>query len=63
MKVCIGGTFNTLHKGHKELFDKAFQIAGKNGDVFIGVTKEKMLQKKKFVIPLPVNVEPLIPST
>ena len=47
MKVCIGGTFNTLHKGHKKLFDKAFQISGKNGDVFIGVTKEKTLKNSK----------------
>jgi pantetheine-phosphate adenylyltransferase len=40
-----------LHKGHKLLIDKAFQTAGKNGTVFIGVTKGKMLKKKKFLIP------------
>lgn len=51
MRVCFSGTFNVLHKGHKLLIDKAFQTAGKNGIVFIGITKEKMLQKKKFLIP------------
>ena len=50
MKVWIGVTFNTLHNGHKKLFDKAFQTAGKNGTVFIGVTEGKMLHNKKFVI-------------
>ena len=38
MKVCIGGTFNPLHKGHKLLIDKAFEVAGKQGSVFIGIT-------------------------
>jgi pantetheine-phosphate adenylyltransferase len=51
MRVCIGGTFNILHKGHKHLIDKAFQTAGKNGFVTIGLTEGKMLQKKKFVKP------------
>jgi len=49
MHVCVGGTFNILHKGHKQLFDKAFQIASKNGKVFIGVTKGEILKKKKIV--------------
>ena len=57
MKVCFSGTFNVLHKGHKLLIDKAFQTAGKNGTVFIGVTKGKMLQKKKFLVPFNERVK------
>ncbi len=52
MKVCFSGTFNILHKGHKHLIDKAFQIAGKNGTVYIGITKGEILKKKKFTKPL-----------
>ena len=46
MKVCIGGTFNNLHKGHKCLIDKAFEIAGENGLVLIGLTKGDLLKTK-----------------
>jgi pantetheine-phosphate adenylyltransferase len=52
MKVCFSGTFNVLHKGHKHLIDKAVEIAGKNGTVYIGVTDGEMLRKKKFSKPL-----------
>lgn len=51
MRVCLGGTFNIFHKGHKKLIDIAFQTAGKNGYVFIGLIKGNILKKKKFVIP------------
>jgi pantetheine-phosphate adenylyltransferase len=56
MKVCIGGTFNILHKGHKKLIDKAFQIAGDNGIVFIGVVKGNLLKEKKFIKPFDIRV-------
>jgi pantetheine-phosphate adenylyltransferase len=46
MKVCLGGTFYPLHKGHKLLLRKAFQVAGSNGSVFIGVTSSVMAKKK-----------------
>ena len=46
MKVCLGGTFHPLHKGHKELLRKAFQVAGTQGTVFIGVTSQTMINKK-----------------
>ncbi|MGF3554641.1 MAG: pantetheine-phosphate adenylyltransferase [Thermoplasmatota archaeon] len=49
MKVCIGGTFDLLHKGHKKLIDKAFEVAGKNGFVFIGLTTKKITKRKKTV--------------
>ena len=49
MKVCIGGTFNHLHKGHKLLINKAFKTAGKQGYAFIGVTKGKIIGEKKLL--------------
>lgn len=56
MKVCFSGTFNVLHKGHKFLIDKAFQIAGEKGTVYIGVTKGQLLTKKEFIIPFDERV-------
>lgn len=47
MKVCLGGTFDILHKGHEALIEKAFEIAGKEGFVFIGLTKKKIQENKK----------------
>ena len=47
MKVCLGGTFYPLHKGHKELLRKAFQIAGSQGFVFIGLTTSTLIKKKE----------------
>lgn len=41
MKVCIGGTFDPLHKGHRALIDKAFELGTK---VYIGLTSDKMAQ-------------------
>jgi len=52
MRVCIGGTFDILHKGHKKLIDKAFEIAGSQGSVFIGITTEEPLKQKNDVKPL-----------
>jgi pantetheine-phosphate adenylyltransferase len=52
MKVCIGGTFDILHKGHKKIIDKAFDIAGKQGSVFIGITSDFMTKKKGDTKPL-----------
>jgi len=51
MKVCIGGTFNILHTGHKTLIDKAFEVAGETGEVFIGVVDGELLKNKKFARP------------
>jgi pantetheine-phosphate adenylyltransferase len=51
MKVCIGGTFNPLHKGHKLLIDKAFEIAGKQGSVFIGITTWEITKGKQDIKP------------
>jgi pantetheine-phosphate adenylyltransferase len=49
MKICIGGTFDILHKGHKRLIDKALEVAEENGFLFIGVTIGKAIKSKKDV--------------
>jgi len=46
MRVCIGGTFDLFHRGHKLLIDRAYEIAGKKGFVFIGVTTGEIAQRK-----------------
>ncbi|HIH97533.1 MAG TPA: phosphopantetheine adenylyltransferase [Thermoplasmata archaeon] len=40
MRVCTGGTFDPLHDGHKVLIRKAFEVAGQNGRVTIGLTSD-----------------------
>ena len=55
MKVCIGGTFNALHKGHKSLLDKAFEVAGRNGSVFIGLATGKLVENKRSVKSLEIR--------
>ena len=59
-RVCIGGTFDRLHKGHKALIDKAFEIAGENGWVFIGITKGEIANKKKDVLPFNKRIQDVI---
>lgn len=49
MRVCIGGTFNILHNGHKLLINKAFETAGTNGSVFIGLTSKELIKNKKNI--------------
>ena len=49
MKVCIGGKFNILHSGHKQLINKAFETAGTKGSVFIGITSTDLTKNKKNV--------------
>ena len=49
MKVCVGGTFDILHKGHKILLDKAFQVAGKKGFVYIGMASDNLSRKKQDI--------------
>ena len=55
MRICIGGTFNILHKGHKSLIKKAFEIAGKKGSVFIGVTSGEVIKRKEDIKPFEIR--------
>lgn len=49
-KVVVGGTFECLHDGHRELLRKAFELAGK-GEVDIGLTSNEMANKRPRKIP------------
>lgn len=42
--VAVGGTFDKLHKGHKELLRTAFKIGRK---VIIGLTSDEMVARSK----------------
>ena len=46
MRVCVGGTFDLFHNGHKKLLKKAIELAGVNGSIFIGITSDRMTEKK-----------------
>jgi inosine/xanthosine triphosphatase len=43
--VGVGGTFNSLHKGHRSLLDKAFEIGD---DVRIAITSDAYVKGTKF---------------
>ena len=49
MKICVGGTFNRLHKGHISIIRKAFEYAGTDGTVFIGLATGDLTKNKKNV--------------
>ena len=54
LKVVIGGTFGYLHRGHKALLTKAFEI----GDyIYIGLTTDKYVQTMKNAKEIPSYTE------
>jgi cytidyltransferase-like protein len=44
MKTAVGGTFNVLHRGHRLLLDKAFEIGD---EVDIGIMSDEYVAKRK----------------
>nr|WP_321496731.1 phosphopantetheine adenylyltransferase [uncultured Methanolobus sp.] len=50
-RVVVGGTFECLHDGHKELIHKAFELAGNNGIVDIGLTSNEMANNRPRHVP------------
>lgn len=49
MRVCVGGTFDHLHKGHRLLLEYAVKTAGAHGFVFIGLTTGPLIVSKRHV--------------
>jgi pantetheine-phosphate adenylyltransferase len=47
MKVCLGGTFDVLHDGHKRLITTAYNLARPSGTVVIGITNIKLSSKQR----------------
>ena len=45
MDVALGGTFDPIHDGHRELFRRAFGL----GDVTVGLTSDDLAQETRHV--------------
>ncbi|MFP8958708.1 phosphopantetheine adenylyltransferase [Natrialbaceae archaeon A-CW3] len=45
MDVALGGTFDPVHDGHRQLFDRAFEL----GDVTVGLTSNELAPKTRHV--------------
>jgi pantetheine-phosphate adenylyltransferase len=46
----VGGTFDPLHDGHKRLISRSFEIAGRAGQVVIGLTTDTFASRKHHPI-------------
>ena len=52
--VCVGGTFDGMHYGHRKLLTLAISsVQPMNGRLLIGVTRDEMLTKKAFAECIP----------
>ncbi|MDG6243047.1 MAG: phosphopantetheine adenylyltransferase [Methanolobus sp.] len=49
-RVVVGGTFECLHDGHRELLRKAFELAD-DGEMDIGLTSNEMAHKRPRPVP------------
>lgn len=50
MKVMVGGTFDRLHIGHRNLLTQAFTCAGFDGFVYIGLSSDVFAQRKEGLV-------------
>jgi pantetheine-phosphate adenylyltransferase len=46
-KVAVGGTFDPLHDGHIALLQRAFEVAGDDGEVVIALTSDRMATSQR----------------
>jgi inosine/xanthosine triphosphatase len=47
MKAVLGGTFNVLHRGHRALLDRAFEVGD---EVLVGITSDAMAARSKACV-------------
>jgi inosine/xanthosine triphosphatase len=55
-KVGVAGTFNVLHRGHRTLLNRAFELGD---EVVVGITSDVLASKKQFCVPLRHRVKAL----
>jgi pantetheine-phosphate adenylyltransferase len=46
----VGGTFDPLHEGHKKLLRRTFSLAGREGEVVIGLTTDRFASTKSHPV-------------
>jgi pantetheine-phosphate adenylyltransferase len=61
MNIMVGGTFDPLHDGHRLLISRAFELAGPEGKVTIGLTSDPFANRKTHPIhPYQVRYDNLV---
>lgn len=45
-RIAVGGTFDPVHRGHEALFRRAFALAGPRGEVHVGLTSDRLTERK-----------------